>query len=147
MHISVENLEFLPTKIETASLSNAIELRNLIGGDITIAIGDDTTTFDEVSVVDFALVLAGAIVGYLSNGSDRIAFFSPDHHDIYEIRTTGGYGLTCEVLKNGKLLSDQESLLEIINSMRAFIGETKPLIEQRYGHIKFIWDVLTVPVY
>ena len=147
MQIIVENIECLSTNVETASLSNAIELRNLIGGDITIAVGNDTMTYEQVSIVDFSMGLASSIVRYLSSGGNRLEFWSPDCHDAYSIRVTEGYGLSCEVFRNSQMLSDQESLLEIIHSMRPFIGQTKTLLEERYGHIEYIWDVLVVPVF
>ena len=147
MQITVTNIDFEPTRIEIASSSDAIELRNLIGGDITIAVGNDTTTYEQVSVTDFSLTLAGSIVGYLSSGRDRLGFWSPDCHDTYAIRVKEGHGLTCEVFKNDLMLSNRESLLEIIQSMRPIIGQTKALMNERYGHIKHLWDVLVVPVF
>ena len=150
MRISFDKVFFVDTGITSATLSNAshfMELRHLIGGDITITFGDHSDTYDEACVSDFAVTMAEAIVGYLTAPKPQIRFFSPDFHDAYIIRVTEEVGGSCEVYLGNELICDNMPLFAILEGARIFVSQVRPLLQDRYGHIEHFWDVYLISVF
>ncbi|MGF1629028.1 MAG: hypothetical protein ACFCUT_06125 [Kiloniellaceae bacterium] len=150
MKITFDKVFFVDTGITSATASNAshfMELRHLIGGNITITFGGHSATYDEACVSDFAVTVAEAIVGYLTMPKPRVKFRSPDFHDTYTIRILGDGGERCEVYRGDELICDDMPLFLILEGARHFLGQVRPLLQERYGHIEHLWDVYHIPVF
>ncbi len=147
MKILLENVEFEQTDTTSAGSSNYQELQHLISGDITVVFGEHAVTYDEASVIDFAVQLAESIASYLVSNGKRIRILSPDYHDSYVIKIAGDQGDNCEVYLKDELICSGESVFGLLDAARSFIGEVRPLIKERYGHIKHIWDFYRVAVF
>ena len=147
MQIAFDNVTFEKTAIVSARLTDMQELRSLIGGDITITFGERSDTYDDACVSDFALTLAEAVVGYLSSPKAQLCFWSPDFHDRYTIEIAGDAGEQCEIYLSGVLICKGMPLFVILEGIRAFILQVRPLIAERYGHIEYLWDFYFVSVF
>lgn len=147
MKFSIENLEFDATDITSAKMGDRNELIDLISGDIAISFRDATYKYHDVSILDFAIQLVNSFLAYLTGRVENIQFFSPDYEDKYSIKCASGDKLSCDVIINGEMVSKSENLLDIMQSIREYIQYSRELLENRYGHIEYIWDAIFVSVF
>lgn len=147
MKFSVENLSFGSTDITSAKMGDRNELIDLISGDIAISFRDATYKYHDVSILDFAIQLVNSFLAYLTGRVENIQFFSPNYEDKYSINCTSGDKLSCDVIINSEIVYKSESLLDVMKSIRDYIQYSRELLENRYGHIEYIWDSIFVSVF
>ncbi len=137
VQIILDNLEYEDVDITSRSLAEKQALGSLIGGDAIIAFGERSDAYHDVGVDEFAVMLAQAVVGYLSSPKAYIRLFSSEFEDSYWVKILGEVGERCKIYRNSELICGAIPLLTILEGIREFINQVRQLIEELYGPTDF----------